>query len=41
MVALSTGNDFPDVVVSGVGMTTALATDAAATWTAASENSTM
>lgn len=29
---LSTGNGFPDVVVTGVAMTTALATDAESTW---------
>src|SRR5690349_23199238 len=29
---LSTGNGFPDVVVTGVAMTTALATDADTTW---------
>ena len=29
---LSTGNGFPDVVVTGVAMTTALATDVEATW---------
>jgi beta-ketoacyl ACP synthase len=32
MTALSTGNGFPDVVVTGVAMTTALATDADSTW---------
>jgi beta-ketoacyl ACP synthase len=32
MAPLSTGNGFPDVVVTGVAMTTALATDAEATW---------
>jgi beta-ketoacyl ACP synthase len=32
MAALSTGNGFPDVVVTGVAMTTALATDADNTW---------
>ncbi|MBV8294003.1 MAG: beta-ketoacyl-ACP synthase, partial [Mycobacterium sp.] len=32
MVGLSTGNGFPDVVVTGVAMTTALATDADSTW---------
>jgi beta-ketoacyl ACP synthase len=33
MAHLSTGNGFPDVVVTGIAMTTALATDAEATWT--------
>ncbi|MCV7402338.1 beta-ketoacyl-ACP synthase [Mycobacterium fragae] len=32
MAALSTGNGFPNVVVTGVAMTTALATDADSTW---------
>ncbi|MBV9090443.1 MAG: beta-ketoacyl-ACP synthase [Mycobacteriaceae bacterium] len=32
MAGLSTGNGFPDVVVTGVAMTTALATDADSTW---------
>ncbi|HUO39849.1 MAG TPA: 3-oxoacyl-ACP synthase KasB [Mycobacterium sp.] len=32
MTRLSTGNGFPDVVVTGVAMTTALATDADSTW---------
>jgi beta-ketoacyl ACP synthase len=32
MAALSTGNGFPDVVVTGVALTTALATDADSTW---------
>jgi beta-ketoacyl ACP synthase len=32
MAAFSTGNGFPDVVVTGVAMTTALATDADSTW---------
>ena len=32
MVGLSTGNGFPDVVITGVAMTTALATDADSTW---------
>ncbi|MBV8183002.1 MAG: beta-ketoacyl-ACP synthase [Mycobacterium sp.] len=32
MVQLSTGNGFPDVVVTGIAMTTALATDAESTW---------
>jgi beta-ketoacyl ACP synthase len=32
MVGLSTGNGFPDVVVTGVAMTTALATDSDSTW---------
>jgi beta-ketoacyl ACP synthase len=32
MARLSTGNGFPDVVVTGVAMTTALATDADSTW---------
>jgi beta-ketoacyl ACP synthase len=32
MVGLSTGNGFPDVVVTGIAMTTALATDADSTW---------
>ncbi|BCQ10733.1 3-oxoacyl-ACP synthase [Mycobacterium heckeshornense] len=32
MAALSTGNGFPDVVVTGVAMSTALATDADSTW---------
>jgi beta-ketoacyl ACP synthase len=32
MAALSTGNGFPDVVVTGVAMTTALATDSDSTW---------
>ena len=33
MTSLCTGNGFPDVVVTGVAMTTALATDAESTWT--------
>lgn len=32
MAEFSTGNGFPDVVVTGVAMTTALATDADSTW---------
>ena len=32
MTGLATGNGFPDVVVTGVAMTTALATDADTTW---------
>jgi beta-ketoacyl ACP synthase len=32
MTGLTTGNGLPDVVVTGVAMTTALATDAATTW---------
>ena len=32
MAGLSMGNGFPDVVVTGVAMTTALATDADSTW---------
>jgi len=32
MAGLSTGNGFPNVVVTGVAMTTALATDAQGTW---------
>ncbi|BBU24517.1 KasA/KasB family beta-ketoacyl-ACP synthase [Mycobacterium xenopi] len=32
MAALSTGNGFPDVVVTGIAMSTALATDADSTW---------
>lgn len=32
LTKLSTGNGFPDVVVTGVAMTTALATDADSTW---------
>jgi beta-ketoacyl ACP synthase len=32
MAKLSTGNGFPDVVVTGIAMTTALATDADSTW---------
>lgn len=32
MARLSTGNGFPDVVVTGIEMTTALATDAESTW---------
>lgn len=32
MAALSTGNGFPGVVVTGVAMTTALATDVEGTW---------
>jgi beta-ketoacyl ACP synthase len=32
MVQLSTGNGLPDVVVTGIAMTTALATDAESTW---------
>ncbi|HEU0189788.1 MAG TPA: 3-oxoacyl-ACP synthase KasB [Mycobacterium sp.] len=32
MARFSTGNGFPDVVVTGVAMTTALATDADSTW---------
>ena len=32
MAGLSTGNGFPDVVVTGFAMTTALATDADSTW---------
>jgi beta-ketoacyl ACP synthase len=32
MVGLTTGNGFPNVVVTGVAMTTALATDADGTW---------
>lgn len=34
MTSLSTGNGFPDVVVTGVAMTTAVAADAEGTWTA-------
>lgn len=34
MAGLSTGNGFPDVVVTGFAMTTALATDADSTWKA-------
>src|SRR5271154_1006158 len=33
MARLSTGNGLPDVVVTGIAMTTALATDADSTWT--------
>src|ERR1700750_2667152 len=32
LTRLSTGNGFPNVVVTGVAMTTALATDADTTW---------
>jgi len=32
MTGLATGNGFPNVVVTGVAMTTALATDAEGTW---------
>ncbi len=32
MAALATGNGFPNVVVTGFAMTTALATDAETTW---------
>ena len=32
MARLSTGNGLPDVVVTGIAMTTALATDADSTW---------
>ena len=32
MPQLSTGDGFPDVVVTGIAMTTALATDADSTW---------
>ena len=32
MAQLSTGNGFPDVVVTGIAMTSALATDADSTW---------
>jgi beta-ketoacyl ACP synthase len=32
MAGLSTGNGFPDVVITGVAMSTALATDADSTW---------
>jgi beta-ketoacyl ACP synthase len=32
MAQLSTGNGLPDVVVTGIAMTTALATDADSTW---------
>ena len=32
MTRLCTGNGFPNVVVSAVAMTTALATDAESTW---------
>ena len=32
MAALATGNGFPNVVVTGFAMTTALATDADTTW---------
>jgi len=32
MGGLSTGNGFPNVVVTGIAMTTALATDADSTW---------
>lgn len=32
MAELSTGNGLPDVVVTGIAMTTALATDADSTW---------
>ena len=32
MSGLATGNGFPNVVVTGVAMTTALATDAEGTW---------
>ncbi|AQA04765.1 beta-ketoacyl-[acyl-carrier-protein] synthase II [Mycobacterium sp. MS1601] len=34
MATLSTGNGFPDVVVTGIAMTTAVATDAESTWKA-------
>jgi beta-ketoacyl ACP synthase len=34
MTTLSTGNGFPDVVVTGVALTTSLATDAESTWQA-------
>jgi beta-ketoacyl ACP synthase len=34
MAPLSTGNGFPNVVVTGIAMTTALATDAESTWKA-------
>lgn len=34
MTSLCTGNGFPDVVVTGVAMTTAVAADAEGTWTA-------
>jgi beta-ketoacyl ACP synthase len=34
MAALTTGNGFPDVVVTGMAMTTAVATDAESTWKA-------
>jgi beta-ketoacyl ACP synthase len=32
LAPLSTGNGFPDIVVTGIAMTTALATDAETTW---------
>src|SRR6476646_3943142 len=34
MAGLATGNGFPDVVVTGVAMTTSVATDAESTWKA-------
>ncbi|MCB0946760.1 MAG: beta-ketoacyl-ACP synthase, partial [Mycobacterium sp.] len=34
MAGLATGNGFPNVVVTGVAMTTALASDADSTWKA-------
>src|ERR1700709_2659415 len=34
MAALTTGNGLPDVVVTGIAMTTAVATDAESTWKA-------
>ena len=34
MAGLTTGNGFPNVVVTGIAMTTALATDADSTWKA-------
>src|SRR5690625_7691478 len=34
MTSLTTGNGFPDVVVTGIAMTTALAADAESTWQA-------
>jgi beta-ketoacyl ACP synthase len=34
MAPLATGNGFPNVVVTGIAMTTALATDAESTWKA-------
>jgi beta-ketoacyl ACP synthase len=34
MAGLSTGNGFPDVVITGIALTTSLATDAESTWKA-------